>query len=75
MTSELKKHNCVVCGNPVEPFDVCERCGWEDDNGEDNHADAPWGPNDMSLKAAREKYRKFGFVYKFDQSGAEDNDR
>lgn len=44
----------------IEPdcFDICEVCGWEDDNYQRAHPDYAGGANCMSLNDAREAYKK-----------------
>ncbi|WP_340850985.1 hypothetical protein [Ligilactobacillus salivarius] len=49
---------CPVCGRIVPLFDVCE-CNWEN-TGETN---IDGGPNKMTLKEAREAYKKGLKIY------------
>lgn len=46
--------NCPVCGTLTMVYDICERCGWQN-TGESN---IDGGPNHMTLKQAREAYKK-----------------
>jgi hypothetical protein len=54
---------CPCCGcwtlRERGTFEICEECGWEDDDQDDADADVVrGGPNGAhSLTAAREKYR------------------
>lgn len=55
--SEINK--CPVCGSKVDgEFDVCKKCGWENDLIQRDHPDFRGGANKMSLNEAREAYRK-----------------
>jgi hypothetical protein len=42
----------------VERYDICEVCGWQDDNVQNNDPDYRGGANTMSLNEAKEAYRK-----------------
>jgi len=42
----------------VERYDICEACGWQDDNVQNNDPDYRGGANTMSLNEAKEAYRK-----------------
>ncbi|MCD7774424.1 MAG: hypothetical protein LUH40_02430 [Clostridiales bacterium] len=57
-----EKHKCPVCGKFVfdfdGSFDICEVCGWEDDNLQLAHPDYQGGANRMSLNEARAAYAK-----------------
>lgn len=55
---ESTSHNCAVCGSPVDLFDICEVCGWQDDTVQNNNPDFHGGANDMSLNEAREAYKQ-----------------
>jgi uncharacterized OB-fold protein len=56
---KMKKHKCPVCGNyefPMEDsFDICDVCGWEDDQYQINHPDET-GANSITLNEAKEQY-------------------
>lgn len=54
MVSEI---DCPVCGNKVEVFDICDHCGWHN-SGPGETEDSVQGPNKMTLKEAREAYKK-----------------
>jgi len=53
ITRKMNFINCPVCGSPVEPFDVCDVCNWEN-TGETN---IDGGPNKMTLSEAIEAYK------------------
>lgn len=53
----IKKLNCPVCGHKVDVFDICDHCGWHN-SGQGEREDGPQGPNKMTLKEAREAYKK-----------------
>ena len=48
---------CPVCGNGVEMFDICDECGYQN-SGQKESLDGPTGPNKMTLREAKEAYRK-----------------
>lgn len=48
---------CPVCGENVEWFDICDKCGYQNSGPKEEEGD-PLGPNKMSLKEAREAYKK-----------------
>lgn len=48
---------CPVCGNDVQWFDICDECGYQN-SGPKEKEDDPAGPNKMTLKEAREAYKK-----------------
>lgn len=43
---------CPVCGNLVETYDICEKCGWQN-TGETN---IDGGPNRITLAEAKKAY-------------------
>lgn len=47
---------CPVCKNPVEKFDICEVCDWQN-SGADEDDYAPKGPNKVYLWEAKEQYK------------------
>lgn len=49
--------NCPVCGKKVETFDICEHCGYQNSGQKEKEGDSQ-GPNKLTLKEAREAYRK-----------------
>ena len=49
---------CACCGEIVEKYDVCDNCGWQDDNIQNNNPDFVGGANMISLKEAKENYLK-----------------
>jgi hypothetical protein len=48
---------CPVCNELVDMFDICDNCGWQN-NGPDEKETDLRGPNKMTLKEAREAYKK-----------------
>ena len=56
-----EKHKCPVCGlyefEEINSYDVCEICGWEDDDLQEKRPDYEGGANRMSLNEAREAYK------------------
>ena len=53
---------CPCCGVGLveanHEFDICDVCGWEDDDYQFNHPDYRGGANHMSLNEARKAYRE-----------------
>lgn len=47
---------CPVCGEEVDMFDICDNCNWQN-NGSNDNGDIKGG-NKMTLKEAREAYKK-----------------
>lgn len=48
---------CPVCGEEVDMFDICDNCEWQNSGSKENE-DSLQGPNKMTLKEAREAYKK-----------------
>lgn len=48
---------CPVCGAEVDMFDICEDCEWQNSGPDEKETDLR-GPNKMTLKEAREAYKK-----------------
>lgn len=48
---------CPVCGLEVDVFDICDNCDWQNSGPKENE-DSLKGPNKMTLKEAREAYKK-----------------
>lgn len=48
---------CPVCSKEVYMFDICDKCGWQNSGPQENE-NSLHGPNKMSLKQAREAYKK-----------------
>lgn len=48
---------CPVCGELVELFDICDNCGYQN-SGDKEGLDGPTGPHKMTLRQAREAYKK-----------------
>ncbi len=49
--------NCPVCGESVENYDICENCNWQN-SGENENENGPCGPNNITLKEAKDAYIK-----------------
>ena len=57
----IKSNLCPCCGKEeVEYFDICETCGWQNDDLQLDHPDMAGGANPISLNQARENYEKTG---------------
>lgn len=48
---------CPVCKSEVDYFDICDNCGWQNNGPEEKESDLA-GPNKMTLKQAKEAYKK-----------------
>lgn len=48
---------CPVCGEYVDMFDICDNCGWQNNGSQEKETDLK-GPNKMTLKEAKEAYKK-----------------
>lgn len=48
---------CPVCGMEVDPYDICDNCGWQNNGPREKETDLR-GPNKMSLNEAKEAYKK-----------------
>ncbi|NFQ67375.1 CPCC family cysteine-rich protein [Clostridium sporogenes] len=46
---------CPVCSEEVDLFDICDNCGWQNNGPKENDLQ---GPNKMTLKEARDAYKK-----------------
>jgi hypothetical protein len=58
-------YSCPCCGHVTLPerggYDICRKCGWEDDGQDDHDAHVVrGGPNDGSLEDARAAYVRNG---------------
>lgn len=57
---------CPCCGfltigeEPPGTFEICDVCGWEDDNVQFNDPEYSGGANGLSLNQARENFKSFG---------------
>lgn len=56
------RHPCPCCGSLTieEPgnYDICDVCGWEDDDLQSDDPEYAGGANDMSLNQARAAFKK-----------------
>ena len=65
-TDEDKRYPCPCCGfltmfgSTRGTFDICQVCGWEDDEVQFNDPDYRGGANVLSLNESRANYAKFG---------------
>lgn len=48
---------CPVCQHEVDMFDICDNCNWQN-NGLQEKENNLIGPNKVTLKEAREAYKK-----------------
>lgn len=48
---------CPVCGEEVDMFDICDKCGWQNSGFHENE-NSLQGPNKMTLKEAKAAYKK-----------------
>jgi hypothetical protein len=55
-------HKCPVCEQYVfeeaRSYDICEVCGWEDDNVQENDPDYRGGANELSLNQYRDEWEQ-----------------
>jgi nitrogen fixation-related uncharacterized protein len=64
----MAKHKCACCYNytlddePPGTFEICPVCFWEDDNAQFDDPDYEGGANKLSLRKARENYKKIGAI-------------
>ena len=49
---------CACCGELVEKYDICDNCGWQDDNVQNANPDFVGGANKISLREAKKIYMK-----------------
>ena len=65
--SVFGKVKCPMCGKytfeEVDDYDVCQVCGWENEDFQYRTPDFAGGANDMSLNQAREAYKRGEKVY------------
>ena len=54
---DLFEIKCPICGEIVEWFDICERCGYQN-SGPGEREDGPTGPQKMTLREARKLYEQ-----------------
>ncbi|MEG2246317.1 MAG: CPCC family cysteine-rich protein [Peptostreptococcaceae bacterium] len=48
---------CPVCNHDVEWFDICDKCNYQNSGPKEKEGD-PTGPNKMTLREAKEAYKK-----------------
>lgn len=54
----IQKRKCKCCGAEVEQYDICDICGWQDDDIQNDKPDYKGGANKMSLNEAKAAYKK-----------------
>lgn len=62
--NKYHKHACACCGffTIVEMNDICPVCFWQEDFYQEKNIDDAGGPNTISLKLARESFKKTGVM-------------
>jgi hypothetical protein len=66
MTGKQNMYPCPCCKyltlseKPPGTFEICEVCGWEDDNVQFEDPNYAGGANSVSLNQARKNYALFG---------------
>jgi len=48
---------CPVCGEEVDMFDICDNCNWQNSGPKESDSNLQ-GPNKMTLRQAKEAYKK-----------------
>ena len=48
---------CPICGYEVDMFDICDNCNYQNSGPKEKEGDLQ-GPNKMTLREAREVYKK-----------------
>ena len=55
-------HLCPICGKTKFPsiysFEICEECGWEDDDYQEKHPEEDLPPNYLSMNEYKKKYEE-----------------
>ena len=59
----MTKYKCACCGEytltePAGSYEICKNCGWEEDEVQNDLIDFRGGANVISLREAREIYKK-----------------
>lgn len=52
------KTKCALCGQTVDKYDICENCGWQDNDVQNGDPNYKGGANVMSLNEAKKAYRQ-----------------
>lgn len=56
----MEKKKCKCCGNDTldidSRFDICDVCGWQNDEYQNENPDYEGGANKMSLNQAKKAY-------------------
>ena len=60
MTNDSGKHLCPICGKHIFPaqdsYDICPKCGWEDEWYQEKYPNDDLGVNGMSLNEYKAAY-------------------
>lgn len=48
------KINCPICDNKVDTWDICDKCGWQVDDGRNIEG----GPNKMTIEEAKKAFKE-----------------
>lgn len=63
LKNETEKIICPVCGkNELEPYDICDECGWEFDPWQYDEEDMDGGANNLSLKDYKKWWAKLNGI-------------
>ena len=60
---DVPRKPCDCCAHPIiaEPYEICSRCGWEDDPHAAEHPDEHcYGPNHLPLSEAAANFSAYG---------------
>ncbi|GHO52163.1 CPCC family cysteine-rich protein [Ktedonobacter robiniae] len=66
--TNTKKFACDCCGfltleeDPWGSYEICDVCFWEQNHGQVDEPDNPFGPNRITLREARENFKRFGAI-------------
>lgn len=60
----VNKQKCACCGYLTHEtdFDICPVCFWQKDSFQESNIDNKGGPNEPSLREARENFKKFAAI-------------
>ena len=62
--NKLEKKECACCGffTITEMKETCPVCFWEEDFFQEEHIDDNAGPNLVSLREAKENFKRYGVM-------------
>lgn len=64
---EVYDYVCPVCGHKFKAeyfeFEICPRCGWEDDPMQVDYPDELGSNGDVTFRQAKENYKRTGRAY------------